>query len=556
MPLSGPAAASPADPGLLAGRVGLRDRILGILAVALVYYAAALFPRSPSLAYEAYLFWPAAAVGYTALFILGPEAALGLVLGSLVLNLTGRLPWSIALAMTALQVLGPVLAWRGMVALRCPHPNLRRLPDLLRWMGTATLASTLCSAAAGTFLLHRTLPGGFHDPWITAFSWFLGDQAPLFCLGPALLLFLVPGPALPRPTRRLARLGLEVGLLLVVTAALLLGGQIRGDLSPDFRLALRFALVLPVLWMALRFGPRGTAIGMSLLSMAFLASLETPGRLLPEEAIRFSQLYLLVLAFAAQVTAVSYEEARQARHELGLKDLQTQRMEAVGTLAGGLVHEFNNQLTVLLGNLDRLRDQTAPTPECLATLTRIETSALALEDTVGHLRNLSHQAPIRTVQRPLEDALAPFLASLSGLPERIAFQASVPPGLQVVLDPELLRQALQILLTNSLEATDGPGHIRLRAEALDADWLSLTLEDDGHGMAPDVLQRACDPYFSTKPVGSGRGLGLSIAFALTRQMGGELTLDSHSGQGTRAELRLPLSQAPLPAPVAPVSART
>ncbi|HEX9081562.1 MAG TPA: hypothetical protein VF768_04735, partial [Holophagaceae bacterium] len=62
MPLSGPAAASPADPGLLAGRVGLRDRILGILAVALVYYAAALFPRSPSLAYEAYLFWPAAAV--------------------------------------------------------------------------------------------------------------------------------------------------------------------------------------------------------------------------------------------------------------------------------------------------------------------------------------------------------------------------------------------------------------------------------------------------------------------------------------------------------------
>ncbi len=557
MPLPGPAAGPLPGLGPAAGwgNGWRRTAALGLLA--LVYLGAARIPLPSGLAFQAYLFWPAAAVAHIALFILGPEAVLGIAVGSLALNLTGWLPWPSALAMSGLQTLEPLLAWRLLVALGSPHPDLRRLPDLLRWLGAATLVSALCSAGAGTWVVGLALPGGFRDPWATALSWFLGDLTALLCLGPVLLLFLAPAPTRARLPHRPAHPWLESLLLGAAALLLLFSGQVQGDLPRDFRLAFQFALLLPVLWLALRLGPRATAVGTALLSLAFLASLWTRGRVLPEEAFRFSQLYLLVLALAAHITAVSHEEARLARHELGLKELQAQRMEAVGTLAGGLVHEFNNRLTVLLGNLDRLRDQ-ALDGEPAALVDRLEASTLALEDTVRQLKDLSHQAPVRAFPMPLREALAPFLASASGLPDRIAFSSDVPADLQVDLDPDLLRQVLQLLLTNSLEAIEGRGRIVLRARRVQ-DRVVVTLEDDGRGMTAEVLQRACDPFFSTKPVGQGRGLGLSIAFSLVRQMGGELGLDSHPGLGTRAELRFPLGPEPAPSPdspsVAPLQAR-
>jgi signal transduction histidine kinase/gamma-glutamylcyclotransferase (GGCT)/AIG2-like uncharacterized protein YtfP len=334
---------------------------------------------------------------------------------------------------------------------------------------------------------------------------------------------------------------------------LLFAGRIRSGLTPDFRLAAQFALVLPALWMALRLGPRGTAAGTTLLALSILVALWTGSRVLPEEAFRFSQLFLLVLALATLTTAAAAEEARAARQALELRDLQGQRMEAVATLAGGLVHEFNNQLTVMLGNLDRLREPLAQVPAATGLLARLEEAALALEGTVRQLRGLSHQAPLRAFSLPLEEALAPFLAGVRDLPARIRFEAQIPEGLQVGLDPELLRQALQLLFTNSLEAIEGRGHIRLTARPEGA-CICLVLEDDGHGMAPEVLRRACDPFFTTKPVGQGRGLGLSIAFSLARQMGGDLVLDSTPGRGTRAELHLPRGRALEPVPQPPGTA--
>jgi len=462
------------------------------------------------------------------------------------MNLTGWLPWPRALAMAALQTLGPLVAWRILVRLGYPRPDLRKSGDLLRWLGVASLGSAVFSAGLGTLLVGGALPQGFQNPLATAVSWFFGDLAAILCLGPALLLLQFPSPA-ARPWRIPHPLS-EGTAIATLSLLCLLGGRIHRDLSPDIRLALQFALVLPTLWMALRLGPRGTAGGIALLSLAFLASLWIDGRVLPEEAFRFSQLYLLVLALAALITAATAEEARVARQALGLRDLQTQRMEAVATLAGGLVHEFNNQLTVMLGNLDRFRDLAAVSPEALGLAGRLEGAALSMEGTVRHLKALSHQAPLRTFTLPLEEALAPFLAGTGGLPDRISFETDLPAGLGVGLDPELLRQALQILLANSLEALPGRGRIRLVAWPEES-WVHLVLEDNGRGMTPEVLRRACDPYFSTKPFGEGRGLGLSIAFSLARQMGGWLSLDSTPGLGTRAELGLPLRQPSEPASV-------
>jgi CheY-like chemotaxis protein/two-component sensor histidine kinase len=204
------------------------------------------------------------------------------------------------------------------------------------------------------------------------------------------------------------------------------------------------------------------------------------------------------------------------------------------------VHEFNNQLTFVLCNLDRLREHLALDRQAQAFTDRIEASALALGRTVQHLKDLSNQAPVEVSRISLQEALAPFLATLTNLPARIRVTTEWPEGQILCLDPERLRLALQALVANSLEAIPDQGHLRLWAEA-DGDILRLVLEDDGRGMPPEVLERAFDPFFSTKPVGSGRGLGLSIAFSLARQMGGELLLDSRLGQGTRAELRFPLT---------------
>jgi signal transduction histidine kinase/ActR/RegA family two-component response regulator len=555
--VAGPLRSSSSPPGRFGdpGGLGPGKRILCILGLALIYLGAAKTPFPSGLPFQAYLFWPAAAVAHTAFFILGAEAVWGLALGSLALNLGGWLPWPHALAMVVLQTLEPLIAWRILVRLGVGRPDLRQVRDLLRWLGVSAAASAFFSAGLGAQvvgLAHRD--GGFRDPLATSLSWFLGDLTALLCLGPVLLHAFIPREADPEATAlsRLRHPVLEGLTLAGLCLLLLFGARINPGLSRDVGLALQFALVLPMLGVALRFGPRGTSWGVALLSLSMLALLWVQGRALPQEAFRFSQLYLMVLALAALITAAAAEEARAARRALEVRELQGQRMEAVATLAGGLVHGFNNQLTVLLGNLDRLRLLPPGSPEATIATGRMEDATLAMERTVHQLKALSHQAPLRAFSLPLREALAPFLLETAALPDRIDFQVDLQEGLVVGLDPELLRQALQLLVANAVEALSGAGQIQLRAEREDP-WVRLILEDDGPGMTPEVLRRACDPFFTTRSVGRNRGLGLSIAFSLARQMGGWLTLHSRPGEGTRAELGLPQGKALEPLSVPPLA---
>jgi len=525
-----------------------------VLGLALLYVALAKVPLSSSLAFQAYLFWPAAALAHTAFLLVGWEAAWSLALGSLLLNGLGWLPWPQALAMALLQTLGPLAAWRLMVRVGCPRPDLGLTRDLLCWLGASALALAAISSGLGTLVVGSALTGGrFAHPMATGFSWFLGDLTAVLCLGPALLHFgprwlRLPDPSPSSQTAPPARSLLGVSLLCLL---LLFAGRVNPDLSADFRLALQFALVLPILWMALRFGPRATAAGVALLALAFLAQLWISDAGLPDEVFRFSQLHLLVLALAALITAAAAEETRQARLALAVRDLQAQRMEAVSTLAGGLVHEFNNQLTVVLGNLDRLRERLPEQGEAAGFARQLEEAALAMGRTVRQLKSLSHQAPLHSYPLLLSEALAPFLHSARELPGRLGFHASLEADPVLGLDPDLLNQALQRLLANSVEAIPAQGSIHLSVRQEGA-WVHLALEDTGLGMSPDVLSRACDPFFTTKPMATGRGLGLSIAFALTKQMGGHLLLESQPGRGTRAELVLPVGRA-LPAPLPPAA---
>ncbi|MBI1751566.1 MAG: response regulator [Acidobacteria bacterium] len=515
--------------------------------IALLYFGAAQLPHR--LVFQAYFFWPAAAVAYTVCFVWGPRALWGLALGSLALNLSGWLPWPLALAMSLFQCLGPWLAWWALKRGGCPQPDPGRTRDLLLWLGSTALCSALFSSGLGSLLIAATHPGEAFAPGLTSgFSWFLGDVTAIVCLGPFLLQFLprgdrhsspAPAPAFPLAVK---------ALLSAFCLVLLLAGRVHQGLSGDFRLALQFALVLPALWMALRYGPRASSAGLTLLSLALLTQLWLLGPGLPDEVFRFSQGLILVLGLATHLTSAAAEETRQAQWALHARDLQTIRMEAVGTLAGGLVHEFNNQLTVVLGNLDRLKDSLSGDPSADALLQRIESTALAMGQRVQQLKFLSHHAPLGAQPLKLGEALIPFLAAAKALPARVSFSWSPREDPTVGVDPDLLCQALQHLLSNSLEAIPGQGRIVLQTWQ-EGNWAKLRLEDSGKGMSPEVLLRACDPFFTTRPVAPGRGLGLSIAFSLIRQMGGNLVLTSQVGRGTQAVISIPQCQSiPVPAP--------
>lgn len=546
--------------GVLGGRLGDRRQLVAIPLLALLYLGAAKCPIPAQLTFEAYLFWPAAALVHTALFILGPRAWVGIALGSLMLNLSGWLPWPHALAMVLVQTLEPLLAWKLMDRIGCPRPNLSRVRDLLCWTGFAALSSALLSAGLGSLILGHALPSGFRDPLASRFSWFLGDLTAILCLGPALLVFLRPrvqsipvDPPSGGPARHPGRLW-EYLALAGLCLLLLLGGRPDSGLPRDVRLALQFALMLPLLWTALRLPPRLTVLGVALLALALLGFLWGGGTSLPEEAFRFSQLFLLVLALGALVTSAAAVEARSARQALARQDLLAQRMEAVSALAGGLVHGFNNQLTVLLGNLDRLRLVLPASGEASILADRLDASASAMESTVRQLKTLSNQIPLYAFSLPLSEALTPFLLETASLPGRIHFSTDLQGDPMVGLDPALLSQALRPLLANAVEALADGGQIRLWSRQ-EGPWVRLVLEDDGPGMAPEVLSRACDPYFSTKSKGRSHGLGLSIAFSLAKQMGGCLTLKSLPGHGTQAELQLPMGQPLEPPTVLPFPAK-
>ncbi|HLP30553.1 MAG TPA: MASE1 domain-containing protein, partial [Geothrix sp.] len=124
-----------------------------VLGLAVVFLGAATLPLASGLAFQAYLFWPAAAVSHTALFILGGRAWWGIALGSLILNSLGWLPWPHALAMVALQTLEPLVAWRIMQRLGCPHPDLGKYQDLARWLTVALFVNAVFSAGFGNWVV-------------------------------------------------------------------------------------------------------------------------------------------------------------------------------------------------------------------------------------------------------------------------------------------------------------------------------------------------------------------------------------------------------------------
>jgi signal transduction histidine kinase/ActR/RegA family two-component response regulator len=263
---------------------------------------------------------------------------------------------------------------------------------------------------------------------------------------------------------------------------------------------------------------------------------------------------VLLLVFAAYLAMRRTREALQAARRLEEESvarrqveealLQAQKMEALGRLTGGVAHDFNNALMVISGNLHLIRlKQSAALQKHTDAIGRAVDSATKLTRQLLAFSRRQALAPevIALQERlpALRDLLQPMLGS------RITLKIEVDPGTPAVrVDPAELELALINLAVNAKDAMPHGGAFLLTAGARAAPSGSLVwieAADTGEGMPEDVARRAFDPFFTTKPLGKGTGLGLGQVQALTRRAGGDVTLESAPGRGTRVTLLFPAS---------------
>ena len=240
---------------------------------------------------------------------------------------------------------------------------------------------------------------------------------------------------------------------------------------------------------------------------------------------------------------------------------QAQKMEAVGQLTGGLAHDFNNLLTAISGSLDlitsRLRE--GRTEEAARFLEAAQSSAERAATLTQRLLAFSRRqsllpsaTDVPELVRGMEDlirhSIGPHVTVETCFPE-------APWGAMV--DANQLENALLNLCLNARDAMPEGGRIGIEVanetigagnDALDpGDYLRLSVQDSGTGMTAEQIEKAFDPYFTTKPSGKGTGLGLSMVYGFTRQSGGAAVIRSTIGEGTTVDLYLPRSSS---APVA------
>jgi PAS domain S-box-containing protein len=238
---------------------------------------------------------------------------------------------------------------------------------------------------------------------------------------------------------------------------------------------------------------------------------------------------------------------------------QAQKMEAVGQLTGGVAHDFNNLLGIVMGNAELLAELVAGQPEleeCVTPILQASQRGATLTQQLLAFSRRQMLAP-RNVDlvRTLEQ-LQPLLRTTLGPAVRLTLDT--PAGLWPCrVDPAQLENAVLNLVLNARDALEGAGEVRLslaprrittppRNPDLDAppgDYAALTVADDGQGMDRETLEKACEPFFTTKEPGRGTGLGLSMVFGFVRQSGGQVELESTPGEGTRVTMLLPRAAA-------------
>jgi signal transduction histidine kinase/ActR/RegA family two-component response regulator len=281
-------------------------------------------------------------------------------------------------------------------------------------------------------------------------------------------------------------------------------------------------------------------------------------------AARYLGIAVILLTAALLITLLgaSYARLREAHNRLQEETAnrekaeealrQSQKMEALGQLTGGVAHDFNNLLMVASGGLDLMERTTDPV--------RIERLKNGIRQAVDRGTKLTHQLLAFARRSPLRSEVIDLGERIRGmdtlldrsLGEGTTVHMDLPAHLwPVEVDPSQLEVAVLNIVINARDAMAKGGPIAITAHNLPAgpggqDQVRLAIADRGAGIPAEQLSRIFEPFFTTKGVGKGTGLGLSQVYGFMRASGGEVVVDSVVGEGTTIALLLPRSQKPVP----------
>ncbi|MDY6990775.1 MAG: ATP-binding protein [Thermodesulfobacteriota bacterium] len=228
---------------------------------------------------------------------------------------------------------------------------------------------------------------------------------------------------------------------------------------------------------------------------------------------------------------------------------QAQKMEAIGTLAGGIAHDFNNVLGIIVGNVELAADDVPEWNPARESLAEARQACLRAKDMVRQILTFSRQTEKELSPLDMVPVVKEGMNLLRhSIPATVDIRQKICDGSAMVLaDPTQIHQILMNLCTNAAHAMEEVGsvlevelaNVDLSEEALkelenlrSGECVRLTVSDQGQGMAPDVKDRIFDPYFTTKEVGQGTGMGLAVVHGIVREHGGAITVHSEPGKGT------------------------
>lgn len=257
-----------------------------------------------------------------------------------------------------------------------------------------------------------------------------------------------------------------------------------------------------------------------------------------------------LVGFAKITRDISDRREAQINLEKMQKQLsESQKLEALGQLTGGVAHDFNNLLMIISGSVELLKRGVGTDPRMLRAVAAIESATKRGAGLTGQLLSFSRRQsvypePVNLAKRI--DAIRQVLVTGAGRAVQLAYDID-PLVWPVTVDVVELETALVNLVINARDALPSGGTITISAHNRPmpgaGDYVEICVEDTGLGVAPEILSKIFDPFFTTKPVGKGTGLGLSQVHGFVHQAGGTVSVQSELGKGTRVAILLPRKRA-------------
>ncbi len=515
--------------------------------------------------------WPPVGVAFAAFIILPPSHRALIfvavaVLDTLSNTLQGFMTFT-ALAYLAVSLSELWLAERLLRRFAKPTLTFANVGDVLVFVGIITVTSAASAVPAS--VIAKVSSGA--DPLNAGVIWWIGDMLGYILVTP-LTVLLAFRPASRERGPRSLRL-IEMGLMLLT---LVVGGvwafQGRGIVGPLD--AHPYMLTVPILWATLRFDQLGTLwsvlvtgiVGVGLL-MADLPLLSLGGQS-NTDALILLQVFLGVVAISSLVLATALRAQQDATvanarmiaalTESEQRLRQSQKMDAIGQLAGGVAHDFNNVLAAILMQLGEIR--------LVKDLPRMAAELLSdVEQAAQRAARLTRQLLVFSRQQAMQSRvldLNQLVRNHTRLLRRVVpstHELSVqlnPAPLIVAADAGMIEQVMLNLVLNARDAQREGGKILVitsprtvlpgaPGDLPPGEYAVITVSDSGIGIPPQNIPRLFEPFFTTKPPGQGTGLGLATAYGIVQQHGGTIGVDSRPGHGTTMEIWLPTTQAPV-----------